>query len=298
VAVSDPGGRDIERADVALRSGDWQAARDAYLAAEGSAPTGEVAFGLGVASWWLGETEAALRSWERAYAAFRRQAEQAQAVVAAFYLCLANRMSLGNEAAANGWLERAASLVDEFDLAPIAGWVHLARAYTANDSDDPAGAAELARLAISTARDTDDTDLVLCATAELGAALLAAGQAEEGAALLDQAMAAALAGEGTDLDTVVLVSCRTITACSRCVDITRAMQWIRAADDFHRRFGSTHLYTTCRTHHGEVLFAAGDWQRADEELQRALRAGGTGDAALRSHAAAKLAELRIAQGRL
>lgn len=281
-----------------MQSGDWQAARESYRAAAETDRSGEALFGLGVAQWWLGEAEASLRSWEQAYVEFRRESDHAQAVVAAFYLCLGYRMSLGNDVAANGWLERASSLVDEFDVVPLAGWVLLARAYSANDSGDPSGAAELAGHAVEAARDTGDPDLRLCATAELGAALLASGHVDDGAPLLDQAMAAALAGEGNDLDTVVLVSCRTITACSRSADVRRAMQWIRAADDFHRRYGSTHLYTTCRAHHGAVLFAAGDWQRADDELQLALRTGSAADAALRAEASAKLAELRLAQGRI
>lgn len=253
---------------------------------------------MGIAQWWLGETEEALRHWEQAYTAFRRQADPAQAVSAAFYLCLGFRMSLGNDAAANGWLERASAVVDEFELVPLAGWVQLARAYTANDSSDPSAAAVLARQAVESAQAGDDADLLLCATAELGAALVATGDLEHGGSLLDQAMAGALAGEGGDLDTVVLVSCRTITACSRGADIKRAMQWIRAADDFHRRFGSTHLFTTCRTHHGAVLFAAGDWTGAEAELELALRDGGAGDLVLRGEAAATLAELRLAQGRI
>jgi DNA-binding CsgD family transcriptional regulator len=261
-------------------------------------PSGEAFFGAGIALWWLGETEEALHSWERAYAAFRQQSDHAQAVLAAFYLCLGFRMSLGNDVAANGWLERASGLVDEFDLVPLAGWVQLARAYTANDSGDPATAAALARHAVESARLGADADLSLCATAELGAALVAMGEFEDGGSLLDQAMAGALAGEGGDLDTVVLVSCRTITACSRGADIKRAMQWIRAAEDFHRRYGSTHLYTTCRTHHGAVLFAAGDWQGAEAELVVALRTGAAADAVLRAEAASTLAELRLAQGRV
>jgi DNA-binding CsgD family transcriptional regulator len=273
-------------------------ARDAYRALIETEPTGEALFSMGIALWWLGETEDALRHWEQAYTAFRRQADHAQAVVAAFYLCLGFRMSLGNDAAANGWLERASAAVDEFELVPLAGWVQLARAYTANDSGDPSSAATLARQAVESARAGDDADLLLCATAELGAALVATGELENGGSLLDQAMAGALAGEGGDLDTVVLVSCRTITACSREADIKRAMQWIRAADDFHRRFGSTHLFTTCRTHHGAVLFAAGDWPGAEAELVSALRDGGTADLVLRGEAAATLAELRLAQGRI
>jgi DNA-binding CsgD family transcriptional regulator len=272
-------------------------ALDAYRALLASEPSGEAFFGAGIALWWLGETEQALRSWEQAYVAYRRQSDHSQAVLAAFYLCLGFRMSLGNDAAANGWLERAAGLVDEFELIPLAGWVQLARAFTANDSGDPHGAATLARQAVDCARTAADADLLLCATAELGAALVTIGEIDDGGSLLDQAMAGALAGEGGDLDTVVLVSCRTITACSRVPDIKRAMQWIRAADDFHRRFGSTHLYTTCRTSHGAVLFAAGDWQGAEAELVLALRTGGAADAVLLAEAASKLSELRLAQGR-
>jgi DNA-binding CsgD family transcriptional regulator len=296
--VDDGATTPVEHAAAALRAGEWEAARDAYRAVMEAESSGETLFGVGIALWWLGETEEALRSWEQAYAAFQRLSDHAQAVLAAFYLCLGFRMSLGNEVAANGWLERASGLVDEFELVPLAGWVQLARAYTANDSGDASAAASLARQAVDSARLGADADLLLCATSELGAALVAMGEFADGGSLLDQAMAGALAGEGGDLDTVVLVSCRTITACSRAGDTKRAMQWIRAADDFHRRFGSTHLYTTCRTHHGAVLFAAGDWQGAEAELVLALRTGGAADAVLRAEAAGALSELRLAQGRI
>ena len=98
-------------------------ARDTYRALLASEPSGEAFFGVGIALWWLGETEEALRSWEQAYSAFRRRLDHAQAVLASFYLCLGFRMSLGNDVAANGWLERAAGLVDEFELVPLAGSV-------------------------------------------------------------------------------------------------------------------------------------------------------------------------------
>jgi DNA-binding CsgD family transcriptional regulator/predicted negative regulator of RcsB-dependent stress response len=289
----------LAAADGALRCGQWQDAADRYLALLGGEHEGgEAHFGLGVARWWLGETEEALRCWERAYVTFEARADHAQAVLAAFYLCLSHRMSLGNDAAANGWLERATALVAEHDVAALAGWVSLARAYSATDDGQPHLAVEHARHALDSADVMDDADLRLCARCELGAALVALGEGEVGTSLLDQAMAAALAGEGSDLDTVVLVGCRTITACSRAADVKRAAQWIRGADDFHRRYGSTHLYTTCRTHHGAVLFAAGDWTRAEHELQAALTASAAGETALRAEAAAKLAELRVAQNRL
>lgn len=288
----------LEAATGALRSADWSTATNLFRDVLKEHESGDAWFGLGVASWWQGEVSASLECWERAFAAFRRAGEHAQAVVAAFYLCLSYRMSLGNEVAANGWLHQAIALVDENDLAPVAGWVVLARAYTANDSRDPAHAADLAERAITLARELGDADLALCATCELGFALSALGDLDAGGALLDQAMAAALGGGADDLDTVVLVSCRTIAACRRAADLKRAAQWIAAAEGFQRRNGSTHLFTTCKTHHGAVLFAAGDWARAEAELDVALECAGSAETALRADARAVLAELRIAQGRL
>ena len=288
----------IEAGNEALKTPDWSAAEQCFRSALELGETGEALFGLGIARWWVGDTREALRCWEGAYAAFSRVPDPGQAVLTSVYLCLAYRMSLGNDAAAHGWLARATSLVEEFELAPMQGWVLLCRAYVANDAGEPHTAEHHARAALALARDAGDSDLTLCATCELGAAQVELGRFEEGAALLDQAMAAALAGEATDLDAVVLISCRTVTSCARAADIKRAIQWIRAADDFNRRYGSTHLYTTCRVHHATVLFAVGEWARAEAELEAALGMSSDAEPALHAQALAKLAELRIAQGRI
>jgi DNA-binding CsgD family transcriptional regulator len=287
----------LVRAQRAVEAGQWSTARDAFEAALKAEESGEALFGLGIALWWLGETEASLRHWERAYAAFRRRADPERAVLAAFYLCLAFKMSVGNHAASRGWLGRAASLVEEFELGPMIGWVLVGRAYVATDSGHPQAGERYARQAREIARGAGDADLELCAMGELGAALVEVGRTEEGTALLDEAMAGALAGEGRDLDTVVLISCRTITSCSRGGDVARATQWVRAADEFHRRYGSPHLYTACRTHYGGILFATGKWEQAEQELQAALKIGKMAEPALHAEALAKLSGLRLAQGR-
>jgi DNA-binding CsgD family transcriptional regulator/tetratricopeptide (TPR) repeat protein len=289
----------LRTANDALRAADWSQAATLYLAVlDGDGDdVAEAWFGLGVASWWQGDVTRSLECWERAHAAFRRAGNDAQAVVAAFYLCLSFRMSLGNEAAASGWLQRAAALVDESDLTSVAGWVALARAYIANDNHDPAAAADLAGHAIALAKELGDRDLALCATSELGFALVALGDVDAGGSLLDEAMAAALGGDRDDLDSVVLVSCRTITACRQAFQLKRAAQWISAADTFQRTYGSTHLFTACKTHHGAVLFAAGDWAGAEAELELALHSSDAAESALRADATAVLSELRIAQGR-
>jgi ATP/maltotriose-dependent transcriptional regulator MalT len=289
----------VREGQEAIAGSNWETAARAFQAAlERDVEQPDALFGLGVSLWWLGEMETSLHAWERAYVAYRRRADPANAVLAAVYLSLAFEMSLGNSAASRGWVARAGRLVDDHGLDPMVGWVLLCRAHLANDTGRPQAAERWAREAADRASTQADVNLELCALSELGAALVEQGRVEEGATMLDEAMAAALAGEGLDLDSVVLISCRTITACSRGGDLRRATQWVRAADDFYRRHGSPHLYTTCRTHYGGILFATGAWEQAEQELAAAIRIGRTAEPLLHAEALASLAELRLAQGRI
>jgi DNA-binding NarL/FixJ family response regulator len=279
----------------ALRVGDWSAARSAFEAALEEEETAEALFGLGDALWWLGDIEPAVRCRERAYAAFRRRPDPVQAAIVAMRLCLTYRANLGSRAASRGWLRRAARIVEDFELDALRGWVALMRA---NDAEDPGAGERLAREAHAFARESGDADLELCALSELGAWLVELGRVAEGVALLDEAMAASLGGEGGSLNTVVYTSCHTIISCTRAADFERAAQWVRAIDGFSGRYGCPLLYTMCRTLYAGVLFAAGDWTRAEEELQAALRMSSIAERALYGEARAKLAELRLAQGRI
>ena len=287
----------LGEAQSAVDAGDWRTARARFEAVLEHGEIPEAWFGLGNVLWWLGETEPSVRALEHAYAAFRRRPDPEQAALAAVYLCLLYRASLGNFAASRGWLARAARVVEESALDPLRGWVLLCRASAANDEDDPRAAERWAREARDVARESQDGDLDLCALSELGSALVAMGEVARGVALLDEAMAGSLAGETDNPDTVVLASCNTIIACSRTGDFNRASQWIQVADDFNRRYGSPHLYTTCRMHYGSILFATGNWEQAEAELTAALQIGAAAEPALHAQGLAKLAELRLAQGR-
>jgi DNA-binding CsgD family transcriptional regulator len=288
----------MEKGAAALRAGDWQAARAWFEAALEHAESPEALLGLGTALWWLGETKAAVRAQERAYAEFRRRSDLATAAFTAISLCMTYRASLGNYAVSRGWVGRLARLVEQHELSSLQGWLALCRAVAANDSNQPTAAEPYAHEALAAARRAGDGDLELCALSELGAALVQAGKVSEGAALLDEAMAGALGGEAERLETVVFTGCRSIISCSRAAEVERATQWIRAAEDFTRRYGGLHLYTTCRTHYGSLLVATGQWDEAERELRAALRIGKTAERSLYGEALAKLAELRVAQGKL
>lgn len=286
----------VDAGRVALEDGRWSDAAASLSAALAIEESPDTVFGLAVARWWLAATDDAIRGWERAFVLYRRRGEAAGAVMAAFYLCLVYQMSLGNRSASGGWLERAARVAVD---APneTNGWLALARAHLAIDDGQPLLAEGWAREAVAIATAQGDADLELCALSELGAALVELGRTVEGGALLDEAMAGALAGETRDRDAIVLISCRTITASSRGGDIRRVVQWVAAADDFHRRFGSPHLFATCRAQYGAILVDTGRWPEAERELAIALEMSTVAESSVRADATATLAELRLAQGR-
>jgi DNA-binding CsgD family transcriptional regulator/Tfp pilus assembly protein PilF len=288
----------LQRATEQLSAGAWADARASFdvAVAEDRAP--EALFGLAVSAWWLGDTDAALQEWEHAYTSAMERDDLERAVFSAVYLCLGYEMSLGNEAVATAWVDRAEELVTTHDLTPFTGWVSLCRAHLANDHDRPDAAETWAREALDLARSAGDVDLELCATAELGTALVEGGRFEDGLGLLGRAMARALAGEASDLDAVVLIGCRVVTSCDRASDPKRALQWVRAADGFHERYGSPHLFTTCRVHYGAVLATTGAWDEAERELLAGLEIGRRAEPALHAEATATLAQLRLAQGRI
>lgn len=285
----------LHDARAALAAGEWGAARDGFqgvLDADPDCP--EAHAGLADAAWWLGDTQAAIRGNERAYALFRRRPDPMQAALRAVPLYLHHRVSLGHTAVARGWLARLARLVEDFELVGMSGWVALLRAH---DAQDPVVAARWAREALAAPIKLAASDLELCALSQLGAALVQQGEVDEGTALLDEAMVGALAGEGEQRETVVFSSCNLISACWAVADLDRLVQWIRAADSFSDSQGAPHLYTHCRVHHGAALFQAGRWSEAERELVAAQRSGRSGDPALVGEALGWLARLRLAQGR-
>ena len=285
----------LATADEALRAGRWEEARDDFEAALEIEESGRALFGLALAVWWLGDPSSSIPLWERAFGVFRREGDHENAFFTAMYLCLGYDMTFANFSASRGWLAKCARVVEDSRLDVLQGWLLLCEAVTLHN-DDPVAAQEKARAALDAARERNDADLDVCARSELGAALVELGRISEGTALLDEAMAGALGGE-VDLDTVVLASCRTITSCSRAVDIKRATQWIRAATRFNEKYGSPHLYTTCRIHYARVLLLSGQWALAEAQLKAALSVGQLVEPDLHAEALALLGHLRVIQGR-
>ena len=279
----------------ALGAGRWMEARNAFEAVLAQRESAEASAGLGAALWWLGESAAGVTHGSRAYALFRRDGDLVGAVQSAVWLGITYKADFANFAAANGWLGRAERLLADAAPGPLHGWVQVARAYRMEDLD---AAARLTAEAADLARAAGDSDLELTALAQLGLIEVGQGLTTEGFALIDEAMAAALAGEGTSLDTVVYACCDMLHACELASDAERAAQWCRVADEFVDTYGCPFLYAECRILYGSVLSAKGRWDDAEEALTAGLRITDGTSPGLHTRALTRLAALRVRQGRL
>ena len=250
---------------------------------------------MATALWWLGDNHASVAHASRAYAQFRQAANVESAVQCAVWLAITYKANFADFAVASGWIGRAERLLEPLEPGVLHGWVHLARAYRMPDLD---AAEALTARAVDLARVAGDADLELGAMSQLGVILVGQGHTAQGFALIDEAMAAALAGEGSKLDTVVYTCCDMLNACELASDLERAAQWCRVADDFVGKYGCPFLYAECRLYYGSVLFAKGRWEDADRELGAAVRMTEGACPGLHARALTRLAGLRTRQGRL
>jgi DNA-binding NarL/FixJ family response regulator len=279
----------------ALGDGRWAEARAAFELTLAEVETAEECFGLAVALWWLGDSHGCVDRGAKAYALFRRADDVAGAVRCAVWLAITYKSNFANFAVANGWLGRAHRLLEPVPPGPQHGWLWVARAYRMTDLE---AAEELTVRAFEVAQTVGDVDLQLVALAQLGHIRVGQGNADAGFALLDEAVAAALAGERSSPDVVVYTCCDMLNACELADDVERAAQWCKVADDFVAVYGCPFLYAECRIYYGSVLMAKGHWDAAERELTAGLRLTDGACPGLHARAVTRLAALRIRQGRL
>jgi DNA-binding CsgD family transcriptional regulator len=138
---------------------------------------------------------------------------------------------------------------------------------------------------------------MFAASAYLGASMVHRDRVEEGMVLLDEALAATAAGEVKSFLVVEQIFCQLFAACEYARDVRRAEQWIRVGDQVAARRNLPAVSAYCHTHYGAVLTAAGRWREADAALTEAVRLWALGARTLKADALARLADLRVRQGR-
>jgi len=284
----------IEEGQAALRDGDAASARRAFESALAEAESGEVLEGLAEALYLEREYAASATHYERAYAAYRRERENLAAGRAARMVAWITGNIFGDWAVQSGWFARACTILEEVGPdRPEHGWVLVMKTFSEPDAQVREA---LLREAVAIGRRFGDPDVEFEALSYLGGLFVLTDRVEEGMALLDEALAAACAGELTDLGSVDSMFCGFFWACELVNDVPRADQWMRAAAELMKRRNAVAAF--CRAHYGGILTAAGRWNEAETELVEAAGHFDRGMPERRAAAIIRLADLRVRQGRL
>jgi ATP/maltotriose-dependent transcriptional regulator MalT len=281
----------------ALRRGEWADARRRFGQALEDEEAIDAYEGLGVAARYALDAEAAFEAHERGYQLARAGRDDATAARLAVQLGY-DAYSFRGLAEAQGWVERAAMLVDGRAPSVASATIALMRAHLALLGDhDPETAVAMAGRALAEAREARAVDVEMQALALGGLARASLGEIDAGMRALDAAAAAAVGGEMSDVDSIETVCCYVIDACRRVRDVERAREWCERVRGIASRYDDRQMFSVCRTYYAEVLMWQGDLESAAAELTVAaselasIRPGREADPLVR------LAELRRRQGR-
>jgi hypothetical protein len=284
------------RGEDALSRGDWPTAVAAFERALADDDTAELHDGLGRALWWLRDLDRGVAEREAAYAGFRRAGDDGRAVHVALWLAREYLEAVGNEPVSRGWLARAEGIVRDLPDGPERGWLAVTRGRLALD---PSDAFDDAVVAVTVGRRARDADLEASGLAMRGLAEIARGDVVTGMTSLDEAMVAATAGEVEDPLVFGDVCCLVTRAAEEVGDVSRLERWNEVVMAFMQRTRHPPLLEFCGTCCAEILLANGQLDEAEGWLTRTLaELEGRGHRARCIHPAAKLAELRLLQGRL
>jgi ATP/maltotriose-dependent transcriptional regulator MalT len=282
----------------ALSRGEWEQALVYFEAASERDHSAEAIEALAMAAWWLDNGQLAIESREHAYRLYRERGDAAAAARMATWLGWDSLAFRGEPAVARGWLQRAHRLLEGLDPVPEHGWLALREGEFAflleNDIAATRHFAERAR-SIGTALALPDIEF--SALGLEGLALASQGNIADGIRLLDEASAAAMAGEMSELWAAGRTCCYMITACERVRDLERAHQWSQRMLEFAKRWRIQDLFAVCRAHYGAILVLRGTWEEADAVFETALRELRATRPGIAFEALVRRADLRRRQGR-
>jgi len=285
----------LDAGRAALAAGDWTAARAAFEAALADDDAPAARDGLGRALWWIEGPAPAIAERTHAYSGYRHLGDESAAAHLALWIAHEYDAGLGNPAAAGGWLTRAAGLLEQIPENADHARLELVRGERASD---PLQAGRHAKTALEIARRLGDRDLEITALGRLGLAEVRVGAVESGMSRVDEAMAAALGGEATELETLGELCCDLIAACDQTGDVDRLRQWNRLLDEGTHERGKLPVMSFCGCCSAEAMIAGGRLEDAERELSSALKiVEQTGARTRCVDPRARLADLLVRQGR-
>ena len=243
---------------------------------------------LATAAYLTGRDEESEAFWARAHQAFMARGDHEGAVRSACWLAF-GLLQRGAMAPASGWFARIERILNETHLDSVArGYLLVPSAiqHIVQGNVEAGHAAFTAAGEIATR--FGDRDLGSLTCSGRGRALIRLGNIAGGAALLDEAMAAVIAGDVTpalagDIYCIVLEGCQEIFDLRRAYEWTASLsQWCATQPDLVRYRGECLLYRS------EIMQLRGRWDDAAQDAHHACEL-------LRSRPAAGAAFYRVGE---
>jgi DNA-binding CsgD family transcriptional regulator len=262
------GSADTERARDAIARGAWAEAHTVLVGLDPSLLEPSDLEALADAAWWVGNEEESLGARHHAYAAWAGIGDDLRASAQATRLAI-EHFQRGEPAVGAGWLARSRRHLEGQPEGVERGFLAVVEATIARFSGRLEDARVLAAEAAELGTRFGDRDLWALGIHTSGLIDIAAGEIDEGVALLDEAMTAVLAGELRPYFTGI-VYCNVIGACLGLGDVGRAGEWSDAAKVWCESIPPESRFPAlCRTNRAQVASLRGAWQEAEEEAERA-----------------------------
>jgi class 3 adenylate cyclase len=223
---------------------------------------------LGEAARWSRHFDEMFDTFERAAAAYESRGDRRSAARVAVKLTIEHYTRHGDALAA-GWLARAGRLLEREPPCRERGLVMMCMAQGMFQMGDGAAALQVSQEMIELGRELEDQDIEALGRLAMGHARLLGGEVNEGTALIDEAMAAALGGE-LELWTTGQIFCSTIFACRNRGDWGRAGEWSVASLRWCERQSLSGFPGLCRFHRAEVMRFRGELDRAERDASDAV----------------------------
>jgi len=224
---------------------------------------------LGESAYWTGHAAEAVTTKEKAYGMLIREDKVQAAALTALDLAFLYKYRLAT-AVSKAWLARAETLVGNAVDTEAYGYLLRIRSVNAFESEgDPVGAISLADDVIACGKVLGDRSLEALGLMDKGRFLVAMGRIEEGMALVDESMVAAVSGE-LDPDATGRNYCNMLAVCDQIADYQRAAEWSEAAEAWCKQHSDSAYPGICRIFRAELKWLRGDWNAATDDLHRAI----------------------------
>ena len=283
-------------ARAAAHEGRWLDAYAALVQADESDPLGPDELELlASAATFKGRPDEASAARQRAFSLVRADQPRRAAwlaIVSSMMHLARNSMAVGM-----GWAQQAKELLDDQGECEEAITFSLLEVMVARESGREDQALEAAEEIIIRARRLGAADdAKALATLLKGQILIMQGRGDEGAPLVDSAMALAVSGCLGEL-AAAYIFCGTISTCASSGDLDRAWEWTNEVGRCSI-IGIAEYPGDCRMHRAEMLRIRGEWAKAELELASVCEELGTWDVGHAAGAYYELGEVSLRRGDL